>query len=126
MAADGSNVLRVAYVGRGDAAATPAVAAFDAATGAAVPDTGGAAPALAGPGETTGGEAAAPRRNVSLWKALVDGSKEVHDGRYFGAAGQLVIGLAALMMPVLLISGYMMYLNRRRRKVTWTTRVRRS
>ena len=30
--------------------------------------------------------------------------------------------LAAIAMPVLLISGYMMYLGRRRRGKTWTTR----
>jgi sulfite reductase (NADPH) flavoprotein alpha-component len=110
MAADGSPVLRVSYIPKGKTAADSAILAFDANSGAAVADTGGAMPSAGGRGE--GG----PRRDESFLTALIGGSEEVHTGRFFGAIGQFVMGFSGLMMPVLLISGYMMYLDRRRLK----------
>lgn len=124
-APDGPPVLRVAYLppDKGSAAAT--VMTFDAGSGMAVPDSGAPLPEMALPGATGEDDHGPARRSSSTWKTVLDGSKEVHTGRYFGKVGQLIVGLSSLMMPVLLISGYMMYLNRRRRKVTWTTRVKR-
>jgi sulfite reductase (NADPH) flavoprotein alpha-component len=113
MATDGSPLLRVGYVPKGKTAADAAVLAFDANTGVAVTDVGGAIPSVAVESEG-GGEGPPP--NESFWTALIGGSQQVHTGRFFGAAGQLVMGFSGLMMPVLLISGYMMYLDRRRRK----------
>jgi len=123
MATAGSPLIRIAYVPKGKGVADAAVMAFDAGTGAAAADPGGTLPAIALPGAANDGKPEPPHRQESFWEALVGGAEDVHTGRYWGPAGQLIIGLSALMMPLLLVSGYMMYLGRRRRKATWTTRV---
>jgi sulfite reductase (NADPH) flavoprotein alpha-component len=38
----------------------------------------------------------------------------LHSGSFFGSTGMLIMMLAALLMPVLAVTGWMMYLNRRR------------
>jgi uncharacterized iron-regulated membrane protein len=117
MANDRSPVMRVSYVAKGKTVSDATVLAYDAYSGAAVADPGGAMPNTMG-GRGEGG----PRRDESFLTAFVGGSQEVHTGRFFGAVGQLIMGFSGLMMPVLLISGYMMYLDRRRRQQTWTTK----
>lgn len=122
--ADGSPVLRVGYQLQGSSRTTAELMAFNTGSAAVVEDAGGPPPWVIGPAESAGGKAVERARQGSFWQALVGGAEDVHTGRYWGMPGQLVIGLAALMMPVLMISGCMMYLHRRRRKQTWTTRAR--
>lgn len=40
----------------------------------------------------------------------------LHSGSFFGGSGMLIMMLAALLMPVLALTGWMMYLSRRRSK----------
>jgi sulfite reductase (NADPH) flavoprotein alpha-component len=40
----------------------------------------------------------------------------LHSGRYFGMAGVIVFMMASLAMPLFAITGWMLYLARRRRK----------
>ncbi|MFT3907542.1 MAG: PepSY-associated TM helix domain-containing protein [Steroidobacteraceae bacterium] len=46
---------------------------------------------------------------------LVANNQNIHEGRIFGWGGTLVLMLSALMLPVFYITGWMMYLQRRRR-----------
>jgi len=52
----------------------------------------------------------------SLEKQLMSSIFALHSGEYFGWIGQLIFFIAALMMPVLGITGLMLYLNRRKRE----------
>jgi sulfite reductase (NADPH) flavoprotein alpha-component len=52
----------------------------------------------------------------TLGKQISIGMLAVHRGRVFGVAGTVVFMLAALMLPLFCITGYLLYLNRRRRK----------
>jgi len=51
----------------------------------------------------------------SLGKRLSIGMLSVHRGKVFGFAGAVVFMLAALMLPLFCITGYLLYLDRRRR-----------
>jgi sulfite reductase (NADPH) flavoprotein alpha-component len=56
----------------------------------------------------------------SLGEKLAANNQLIHEGRIFGKGGTLVIMLAALCLPVFYITGWMMYLDRRRAKrATW-------
>lgn len=52
----------------------------------------------------------------SFAEALAANNQLIHEGRIWGRTGTALIGTAALCMPVFYISGWMMYLHRRRRK----------
>ncbi|MBN2816797.1 MAG: PepSY domain-containing protein [Campylobacterales bacterium] len=41
----------------------------------------------------------------------------LHSGEYFGWIGQLLFFIAALMMPLIAITGFMLYLNRRKKHI---------
>ncbi|MGC3979950.1 MAG: PepSY-associated TM helix domain-containing protein [Steroidobacteraceae bacterium] len=41
---------------------------------------------------------------------------DIHSGNVFGLPGRIFIMFTSLMMPVLMVTGWMIYLNRRRRK----------
>lgn len=65
----------------------------------------------------TGAEAAvATPVPKSFGEKLAANNQIIHEGRIFGKAGVLIVMLAALCMPVFYISGWMMYLERRRKK----------
>lgn len=50
-----------------------------------------------------------------LVAAFINGNPGLHTGQRWGIPGQLLLMCSGLVMPVLLISGWMMYLTRRRR-----------
>lgn len=52
----------------------------------------------------------------SFGEKLAANNQIIHEGRIFGKGGVLIVMLAALCMPVFYVSGWMMYLDRRRRK----------
>jgi sulfite reductase (NADPH) flavoprotein alpha-component len=52
----------------------------------------------------------------SLGKQISIGMLAVHRGKVFGVAGAVVFMLAALMVPLFCITGYLLYFDRRRRK----------
>jgi sulfite reductase (NADPH) flavoprotein alpha-component len=52
----------------------------------------------------------------SLGKQISIGMYSVHRGRVFGVAGTIVFMLAALMVSFFCITGYLLYLDRRRKK----------
>jgi sulfite reductase (NADPH) flavoprotein alpha-component len=52
----------------------------------------------------------------SLGKQISIGMLAVHRGKVFGIAGTVVFMSAALMLPLFCITGYLLYLDRRRRK----------
>ena len=52
----------------------------------------------------------------SLGKQISIGMLSVHRGKVFGFAGTVVFMLAALMLPLFCITGYLLYLDRRRKK----------
>ncbi len=47
---------------------------------------------------------------------LLDSVYALHVGSYFGLAGRLIVTLAALTMPLFFITGWLLYLDRRRKK----------
>ncbi|MGC3980417.1 MAG: PepSY-associated TM helix domain-containing protein [Steroidobacteraceae bacterium] len=53
---------------------------------------------------------------ATLGASLAANNQNIHEGRIFGKAGVLVMMVGALCMPVFYVSGWMMYLDRRRRK----------
>ncbi len=55
----------------------------------------------------------APARGPGAW--LGANNQLLHEGRVFGRAGTAVIALASLAMPLFYVTGWMMYLKRRRR-----------
>jgi sulfite reductase (NADPH) flavoprotein alpha-component len=52
----------------------------------------------------------------SLGKQISIGMLSVHRGKAFGFVGAVVFMLAALMLPLFCITGYLLYLDRRRKK----------
>ena len=52
----------------------------------------------------------------SLGKQISIGMLSVHRGKVFGLAGVVVFMLAALMLPLFCVTGYLLYLDRRRKK----------
>lgn len=52
----------------------------------------------------------------SLGKQISIGMLAIHRGRVFGVVGTVVFMLAALMVPFFCITGYLLYLDRRRKK----------
>ncbi|WP_397450007.1 PepSY domain-containing protein [Pseudomonas sp. NA-150] len=52
----------------------------------------------------------------SLGAKLLISNYALHVGSYFGIAGRLVMTSAALMMPLFFITGWLLYLDRRRKK----------
>jgi sulfite reductase (NADPH) flavoprotein alpha-component len=52
----------------------------------------------------------------SLGKQISIGMLSVHRGKAFGLVGAVVFMLAALMLPLFCITGYLLYLDRRRKK----------
>ena len=52
----------------------------------------------------------------SLGKQISIGMLAVHRGKVFGFVGAVVFMLAALMLPLFCITGYLLYLDRRRKK----------
>lgn len=52
----------------------------------------------------------------SLSAKLVVSNYALHVGSYFGIVGRIVMSLAALMMPLFFITGWLLYLDRRRKK----------
>jgi sulfite reductase (NADPH) flavoprotein alpha-component len=52
----------------------------------------------------------------SLGKQISIGMLSVHRGRVFGFVGTVVFMLAALMLPLFCITGYLLYLDRGRKK----------
>ncbi len=119
-AAEASPVLRVVYQSK-DSGALAALA-FDSSSGVAANDPDGELSMLAGPAEARPGKVEYAGQRDGFLRSFIGGAEIVHTGRYWGIPGQIVMFLAAIAMPVLLISGYMMYLSRRRRGKTWTTR----
>ncbi|EIZ80076.1 sulfite reductase (NADPH) flavoprotein, alpha-component [Novosphingobium sp. Rr 2-17] len=63
--------------------------------------------------EVAGGEA---NLTEPFFKALLNGNPLMHTGRRWGIIGQLVMMCAALCMPLLYVTGWMMYLKRRKPK----------
>lgn len=51
-----------------------------------------------------------------LGSQLLISNYALHTGSYFGLIGRIVITLAALMMPLFFITGWLLYLDRRRKK----------
>lgn len=51
-----------------------------------------------------------------LGEQLLGSVYALHTGSYFGLAGRLVITLAALCMPLFFITGWLLYLDRKRKK----------
>lgn len=51
-----------------------------------------------------------------LGQALVAGVYEVHRGAWFGLPGRIAVMIAALSMPLFTITGFLLYMGRRRRK----------
>ncbi|MGV8918198.1 MAG: PepSY domain-containing protein [Pseudomonas sp.] len=52
----------------------------------------------------------------SFGAKLLTSNYALHVGSYFGIAGRIVMSLAALMMPLFFITGWLLYLDRRRKK----------
>ncbi|MEB0040385.1 MULTISPECIES: PepSY domain-containing protein [unclassified Pseudomonas] len=52
----------------------------------------------------------------SLAARLLISNYALHVGSYFGIVGRIVMSLAALMMPLFFITGWLLYLDRRRKK----------
>jgi sulfite reductase (NADPH) flavoprotein alpha-component len=52
----------------------------------------------------------------SLSAKLLISNYALHVGSYFGVVGRIVMSLAALMMPLFFITGWLLYLDRRRKK----------
>ncbi|MEA9979216.1 MULTISPECIES: sulfite reductase flavoprotein subunit alpha [unclassified Pseudomonas] len=52
----------------------------------------------------------------SLSAKLLISNYALHVGSYFGIVGRVVMSLAALMMPLFFITGWLLYLDRRRKK----------
>jgi sulfite reductase (NADPH) flavoprotein alpha-component len=52
----------------------------------------------------------------SLGKQISIGMLAVHRGKVFGVAGEMVFMLAALALPLQCTTGYLLYIDRRRRK----------
>jgi sulfite reductase (NADPH) flavoprotein alpha-component len=59
-----------------------------------------------------------------LVAAFINGNPGLHTGQRWGIPGQLLLMCTSLVMPVLLISGWMMYLTRGRRAAKSHTRTR--
>jgi sulfite reductase (NADPH) flavoprotein alpha-component len=59
-----------------------------------------------------------------LVAAFINGNPGLHTGQRWGVPGQLLLMCTSIVMPVLLISGWMMYLRRRRRTAKSHTRTR--
>ena len=114
-----SGVHSLTGIGRGPSSEDEV---HDAVSGTAANEPGGALSMLAGPAEARPGKLEGAGQRDGFLRSFIGGAESVHTGRYWGIPGQLVMMLAAIAMPVLLISGYMMYLGRRRRGKTWTTR----
>lgn len=53
---------------------------------------------------------------TTVGQTLDRNNQLIHEGRIFGPVGSLLFMLAGLSMPVFYVTGWMMYLNRRRRK----------
>nr|WP_277346343.1 sulfite reductase flavoprotein subunit alpha [Solimonas marina] len=53
-----------------------------------------------------------------LGAVIVGNILPIHRGQFFGLPGQIVMGLAALTMPMFTITGLLLYLRRRRRRAT--------
>ncbi len=52
-----------------------------------------------------------------LGKTIVTNVLPIHNGRFFGVPGQIVMMLSSAAMPLFAITGILLYLHRRRRKV---------
>lgn len=52
----------------------------------------------------------------SLGGQLLVSNYALHTGSYFGLTGRIVVTVAALMMPLFFITGWLLYLDRRRKK----------
>jgi sulfite reductase (NADPH) flavoprotein alpha-component len=63
--------------------------------------------------DVPGGEA---NRTEPIFKAILNGNPLMHTGTRWGIVGQAVMMCAALCMPIMFVSGWMMYLQRRKRK----------
>jgi len=57
----------------------------------------------------------------SLSTKLLISNYALHVGSYFGIVGRIVMSMAALMMPLFFITGWLLYLDRRRKKRQITT-----
>jgi sulfite reductase (NADPH) flavoprotein alpha-component len=53
-----------------------------------------------------------------LGKVLVGSMLDLHQGSFFGWPGRIVMALTSLTMPLFTITGFLLYLDRRRRKKT--------
>lgn len=54
--------------------------------------------------------------SLSFAEFVVEKNQDIHEGRIFGKLGVLVMMLAALSMPVFYVTGWMMYLQRKKRQ----------
>ncbi|MCF7535351.1 PepSY domain-containing protein [Pseudomonas petrae] len=52
----------------------------------------------------------------SLGAQLLISNYAIHTGSYFGLIGRIVVTVAALLMPLFFITGWLLYLDRRRKK----------
>lgn len=52
----------------------------------------------------------------SLGAQLLTSNYSLHVGSYFGLGGRIIMTVAALMMPLFFITGWLLYLDRRRKK----------
>lgn len=100
----GGNGVSVAYMGGKSFVDADAVDIDVARTMDFNPATGELKEVAADPVPKTFGEKLAANNQI------------IHEGRIFGTWGVLVVMLAALCLPVFYISGWMMYLDRRRRR----------
>jgi sulfite reductase (NADPH) flavoprotein alpha-component len=51
-----------------------------------------------------------------LGSQLIISNYSLHTGSYFGLAGRIVVTVAAVLMPLFFITGWLLYLDRRRKK----------
>lgn len=56
------------------------------------------------------------RRDIPLGREMNSGLYELHTGEWFGVPGRIINGVAALLMPLFTITGFLLYIDRRRKK----------
>lgn len=63
---------------------------------------------------------------LSFGERLAANNQDIHEGRIFGKAGVAVMMFASLSMPVFYITGWMMYLKRRKRRTAPAVAIKRN
>ena len=57
-----------------------------------------------------------PYANKTLGSQLLTSVYALHTGSYFGLAGRIILTVSSLLMPLFFITGWLLYLDRRRKK----------